>query len=755
MRMANRIIGIRKNADNAGSGNADSKNTDSQTADSKTADRALTEQQAGASSNSADNLASSALLLYSATVSDVGYVRSNNQDSTFAGERIIAVCDGMGGHAGGDTASTIAIRSLAHIERPGQNTEVENIAHTMGTSVLAAHDAIVGKAKRERKLHGMGTTVTAVTLTGSHWVLAHIGDSRAYLLRDGQLIPASKDHSYVQHLIDTGRISEEEAKHHPQRNVVMRVLGDFDIDPHPDISVRSAQSGDRWLLCSDGLCGVLSDDTIREQLASIPNRQECVQVLVSMALKAGSTDNVSAVIADAIAPENPDKIEPHHQVPLVGGAASANLEPIADIVDEAVAAAPVLKETDSPAERAAALKSRTKGEEAPVAGSEAKGAGETGTAETNTEEPGEEAAGEGTADTSEEDTGETITGEKSPNQNSLAQIGLNSDSVSKDGSNGNLDDSATSKVSEFVQTPAVPPVPVFPSASGADGSTENNSAAQDLPIPPAPNFSDAVSNVPPAQNETNPDANADAKPSSNSAAATANPDTDSNSAAQDSASQDSNAQASAARDSASQAGESSQTDLQRIAFPSSDRAKKEGADAVANTGEIPVVKLKNGEKTSDPANPAVKKAILHEKKNKEKSQKRTKHAIIAYTIAAVAAVLALAGFFSYRWTQTQYYIGDSDGKVTIFQGVHTDVFGMQLSHEIKKTDISTDDLPESWQKKVAKGIVVNNVSEAESRIEIIKNEIELSDSQSSSSQPSSSSAAGANLSESATAGGGR
>lgn len=748
MRMANRIIGIRKNADNAdnaGNGNADS----------KTADRALTEQQAGASSNSADNLASSALLLYSATVSDVGYVRSNNQDSTFAGERIIAVCDGMGGHAGGDTASTIAIRSLAHIERPGQNTEVENIAHTMGTSVLAAHDAIVGKAKRERKLHGMGTTVTAVTLTGSHWVLAHIGDSRAYLLRDGQLIPASKDHSYVQHLIDTGRISEEEAKHHPQRNVVMRVLGDFDIDPHPDISVRSAQSGDRWLLCSDGLCGVLSDDTIREQLAGIPNRQECVQVLVSMALKAGSTDNVSAVIADAIAPENPDKIEPHHQVPLVGGAASANLEPIADIVDEAVAAAPVLKETDSPAERAAALKSRIKGEEAPVAGSEAKGAGETGTAETNTEEPGEEAASEGTADTSKEDTGETITGEKSPNQNSLAQIGLNSDSVSKDGSNGNLDDSATSKVPEFVQTPAVPPVPVFPSASGADGSTENNSAAQDLSIPPAPNFSDAVSNVPPAQNETNPDANADAKPSSDSAAATANPDTDSNSAAQDSASQDSNAQASAARDSASQAGESSQTDLQRIAFPSSDRAKKEGADAVANTGEIPVVKLKNGEKTSDPANPAVKKAILHEKKNKEKSQKRTKHAIIAYTIAAVAAVLALAGFFSYRWTQTQYYIGDSDGKVTIFQGVHTDVFGMQLSHEIKKTDISIDDLPESWQKKVAKGIVVNNVSEAESRIEIIKNEIELNDSQSSSSQPSSSSAAGANLSESAIAGGGR
>lgn len=184
--------------------------------------------------------ASQPLFLYSTTVSDVGTVRANNQDSSFAGEHLIAMCDGMGGHAGGDTASSIAIRSLAHIEQDDTGGNVETISRMMGTSVMAAHDAIVGKAKRERKLAGMGTTVTAVALVAGYWVIAHIGDSRAYLLRDGHLSRITCDHSYVQHLINTGRITPSEAKNHPQRNVVMRVLGDFDIDPRPDISIRRA-----------------------------------------------------------------------------------------------------------------------------------------------------------------------------------------------------------------------------------------------------------------------------------------------------------------------------------------------------------------------------------------------------------------------------------------------------------------------------------------------------------------------------------
>ena len=146
------------------------------------------------------------LYMYSTTVSDVGTVRSNNQDSSFAGAHLVAICDGMGGHAGGDTASTIAIRSLAHIEQDSPNGDVARATPIMEASAMAAHDAIVGKAKRERKLAGMGTTITAITLVADYWVLAHIGDSRAYLLRDGHLMRLTSDHSYVQHLIDTGHM---------------------------------------------------------------------------------------------------------------------------------------------------------------------------------------------------------------------------------------------------------------------------------------------------------------------------------------------------------------------------------------------------------------------------------------------------------------------------------------------------------------------------------------------------------------------
>ena len=295
--------------------------------------------------------------MYSTVVADVGTVRSNNQDSAFAGEHLIAICHGMGGHAGGDTASTIAIRSLAHIEQDNVQGDVQIIAHMMETSVMAAHDAIVGKSKRERRLAGMGTTVTSVALVAGYWVLAHIGDSRAYLLHDGRLIRMTSDHSYVQHLINTGRITPSEAKNHPQRNVVMRVLGDFDIDSSPDIAIRKAHPADRWLLCSDGLCGVLEDSTLQEVLSACSDQEECAQQLVSMALRAGSTDNVTAVIADATLALDADAFDLPHQTPLVGGAASASLEPIADIINEPVASAPALREgKKSPAARAAALR---------------------------------------------------------------------------------------------------------------------------------------------------------------------------------------------------------------------------------------------------------------------------------------------------------------------------------------------------------------------------------------------------------------
>lgn len=310
----------------------------------------------------------SRLRLVSTALSDIGYVRANNQDSGFAGSRIIAMADGMGGHAGGDTASTIVIRTLAHIERSENHGSVGAMASHLVKSLLAAHDAIIGRAQKEPSLSGMGTTVDAVALTRGWWVQAHIGDSRAYLLRDGHLMRMTKDHSYVQHLIDVGRITPEEARNHPKKNIVMRVLGDFDIDPHPDIALHKAQPGDRWLLCSDGLCGSLEDSTIQEVMLTVPDRDECAQRLVNMALRAGSTDNVTAVIGDAQAApsEHWSLINPNYgvQIPLVAGAAVAGISSIADVVHRPVAQAPGLRAEQTPAQKAAALSGHAQGQSA-------------------------------------------------------------------------------------------------------------------------------------------------------------------------------------------------------------------------------------------------------------------------------------------------------------------------------------------------------------------------------------------------------
>lgn len=307
-----------------------------------------------------------ALHMISTTVSDIGLVRKDNQDSTFAGARLVAVCDGMGGHAGGDTASTIAIRSLAHIENiplvTNPSKAVDDVASMLTTSIIAAHDAIVGKARREKALSGMGTTVTAIALVGEYWVIAHIGDSRAYLVRDSEIVRVTKDHSYVQHLIDAGRITIDEAKSHPQRNVVMRVLGDFDIDPRPDISIRRAQRGDRWLLCSDGLSGVVSDESLRDILLTHPHAQECAQTLVGLAEKSGSTDNISVVIADSYSADDeniPTALSnSSDEMCLIAGAVSTQPQPIADTLNTLVAIAPRFVPDDilqSPAVRAAQL----------------------------------------------------------------------------------------------------------------------------------------------------------------------------------------------------------------------------------------------------------------------------------------------------------------------------------------------------------------------------------------------------------------
>jgi protein phosphatase len=213
--------------------------------------------------------------------SDVGLVRSNNQDSAYAGPHLLVVADGMGGHAGGDVASSVAIAALAPLD--GESHGPDDALDELERALEEAREEIISRSESNPELAGMGTTVTAILRAGNKLAMVHLGDSRGYLLRDGVLTQVTTDHTFVQHLVNTGKITPEEAETHPQRSVVMRVLGDFDVDIAPDLSVREARAGDRWLLCSDGLSGFVSGETIARTLYELPDVDTCAERLVQPA----------------------------------------------------------------------------------------------------------------------------------------------------------------------------------------------------------------------------------------------------------------------------------------------------------------------------------------------------------------------------------------------------------------------------------------------------------------------------------------
>lgn len=233
----------------------------------------------------------------SAVRSNVGLVRKNNQDSGYAGRNFLLIADGMGGHAGGDVASAIAVARLASLDHGDHTGESLD---SLRSTILDANDRIVRAVDDEPQLGGMGTTVTALLRCDDRLALAHIGDSRAYLLRDDSFSQMTTDHTFVQMLVDEGRITPEEAEYHPQRSVVMRVLGDVGASPELDMSVREARIGDRWMLCSDGLTGFADLDVIEEALRSIDDPGECAEKLVNMALEGGGADNITVVIGDVV-----------------------------------------------------------------------------------------------------------------------------------------------------------------------------------------------------------------------------------------------------------------------------------------------------------------------------------------------------------------------------------------------------------------------------------------------------------------------
>ncbi|MFB7720636.1 MULTISPECIES: PP2C family protein-serine/threonine phosphatase [unclassified Nocardia] len=250
------------------------------------------------------------LVLRYAARSDRGLVRANNEDSVYAGARLLALADGMGGHAAGEVASQLMIAALAHLDddEPG-----DDLLGKLDRAVHEGNAAIADQVEEEPELDGMGTTLTAVLFAGRKLGLAHIGDSRAYMLRNGELTQITRDDTFVQSLVDEGRITPEQAHTHPQRSLIMRALTGNEIEP--TLVVREARAGDRYLLCSDGLSDVVSDETIANTMRE-GSTDEAADRLIELALRSGGPDNVTVVVADVI---DLDYGQSH---PIVAGAAS-------------------------------------------------------------------------------------------------------------------------------------------------------------------------------------------------------------------------------------------------------------------------------------------------------------------------------------------------------------------------------------------------------------------------------------------------
>ncbi|MEV4311469.1 PP2C family serine/threonine-protein phosphatase [Actinocrispum sp. NPDC049592] len=254
------------------------------------------------------------LVLRYAARSDRGLVRSNNQDSVYAGPRLLALADGMGGYNGGEVASKVVVGALAPLD---DDTPGEDLLGQLREATLAGNGAISELVSADPELDGMGTTLTAMLFAGNRFGVVHVGDSRAYLNRNGQFTQITHDDTFVQSLVDAGRITAEEATSHPQRSLLLRALTGYDIDP--TLTIREARAGDRYLLCSDGLSSVVSYETLAEAI-QIPDPQECADRMIELALKGGGPDNVTVIIADVVDVDYGD------DDPIVGGAAGDGSE---------------------------------------------------------------------------------------------------------------------------------------------------------------------------------------------------------------------------------------------------------------------------------------------------------------------------------------------------------------------------------------------------------------------------------------------
>lgn len=236
------------------------------------------------------------LIMRYAARSDVGRIRSKNDDSAYVGRHLAVVADGMGGHAGGDVASASTVLDMIHLDHDDYPDGADTI---LADEIQTANSLLSELVHQNPKLSGMGTTVTALLLEDRKLHFAHIGDSRAYRLRNKKFEQVSIDHTFVQRLIDEGRLRPEEAETHPHKNVLMRVLGDVDASPELDLDALDVEPGERWLLCSDGL-NYVAGHVVERVFRETKDLRECAETLVNLTLEAGAPDNVTVVVLEIV-----------------------------------------------------------------------------------------------------------------------------------------------------------------------------------------------------------------------------------------------------------------------------------------------------------------------------------------------------------------------------------------------------------------------------------------------------------------------
>jgi protein phosphatase len=249
--------------------------------------------------------------LHYAAISDVGRVRKDNQDSGYAGPWLLVVCDGVGGAARGDIASSTAVQQLRKLDEPPSDDLLGQVAGALHR----AHDRIAELVDEDPALNGTSTTATVALFDGTRLGMGHVGDSRAYLFRGQKITQLTKDHTFVQTLIDEGRITEEESRVHPHRNLILKALDGIH-EAEPDLFHVDLEAGDRLLVCSDGASGVLDDGRLADILSGGSADYAAVE-LVRASLEAGSSDNVTCVVADVVEEDGAGPSEPL----LVGAAA--------------------------------------------------------------------------------------------------------------------------------------------------------------------------------------------------------------------------------------------------------------------------------------------------------------------------------------------------------------------------------------------------------------------------------------------------